>query len=124
MHCGGEHGPRFFELDRHVPRAICRVSKASARPIFKCKLIQQNGAPLHHVQWVDDADAILKLWHAGKRRNHSRKKSQLERGGQLHSWMQQKINNRLGRVIPAKILEIEENEPAIRSAKRIMKTEI
>src|SRR5215471_15386911 len=108
---------RGFPVDRYA-------REHAPTPSLRNELVEQNERPAHCEERKISAKARYERWIRPIEPLRAQSKSATVRLIKRHSRMQQDIGGQFHRVIPAKVLEINECQRAIRPAQAVVKAEV
>ena len=97
------------------------MRELAALPIRRQKLVQDNQAPLQPEQRIDRLDSRRELVVFSEAVQHAHGETPFQFRRNLHRRVQQKIRDQLGRVIPAKVLEVQKYDLTAAPPKSVVK---
>src|SRR5438046_5908897 len=102
--------PAHHALPLFPYTTLFRSRELAALQIRRQKLVQDNQTPFQPEQRIDRLDSRLELAVFGEAVEHARGETPLQFRRDLHRRVQQKIRDELGRVVPAKVFEVEKRD--------------
>src|ERR1041384_2884154 len=110
--------------------ALCRFpiragsGMDSIGPSLRQEFVQQDHAPAQRKQRIQQPQPSSEARIAAIDVQHCPGEMPLQRLGQRHAGVEQEIRDELHRIVPAEIVEIDEDEIAVRPPQRVVESEI